>query len=200
MKGAKALFCILVLCLLTEANAQSSPVLVDSKGHVIGYIEGTCSTGSDPAPTFIVSRTGYYGCFNIGTGQLTNSISPIGFGSSQLVYASGYTSSDCSGQALAYLNGYDTPYYGGFVLYEGPKGGLIYADAGSVSEPIDINSNSVGGSACSTFSGATDPAIPALRNDINVTGISSSHYVGPFRVQVVPDAALWDLIFFDGFE
>jgi hypothetical protein len=68
-----------------------------------------------------------------------------------------------------------------------------------MSQLVTIASTSETPGSCTPVAASQLNAMPAYANDINVTGLSSVRYLAPLHIDVLPDSALWDVIFFDGF-
>jgi hypothetical protein len=194
-------FLLLASLTITNRAASNSLIVVDAAGRAIGYYDGACNQVNTSYALY--SLQGYYACIDGSSGSLSSEIVPpqyangLGIG----IYESGYISPDCIGPRLAYSTGTaNGPFFGGFVIASLHNLAAYSPNDGALSTLTIISSNSVGGGTCQSLGAALEYAIPVFNNDITVTGLSNVNYSPPLRIQPMPDSALADVIFFDGFE
>lgn len=187
---------MLVAAFLSGTASCASPLLLDSAGRAIGFLWGDQSNCSNSGAYGVISRTGIFTCIGASNGRIASGVLPPGSGG----FVGGvveYESIDCSGGQLL-CSGSGTP-TGGFVVatYDGYKlasPGTAGAFYSQVRSKLDFTHQ------CETQAGSGKLCIPVVAADVATAGISLSPYSPPFRVEILPETALDDVIFFDGFD
>lgn len=180
-----------------QAAAADSPIVVDGDGRAIGYLLGNDVYCNDNAGDIaVISKSGYFACIT-RQGQIDIAIFPPG--ASDLIFGLYYLTADCSGVPF-FASSSGEGFTGAFVL-ETPIG-LYMSTLGTQSSSVPLVSILEGFRTCKPASSLPSifQAIPALVSDHLLSGLSDVPYRGPPSVLVLPDSALDDVIFFDGFE
>jgi hypothetical protein len=185
----------LTICARCAAAQADSVMLVDSHERVVGYSGGAkCMETADPAPIWVFSSAGFYACIATDTAAYMH-IPPIGF--ADPLSALAYTTSDCTGDSYAYIGQTTSTFPGGFIF--GIADTVIAVPPSETpSQVILVSSQKEGSSPC-VFADGNEMALPAVTNDISISGFSSVPYAAPFHFEVHPDVAALDVIFFDVF-
>jgi hypothetical protein len=182
---------LLGICISLYTYADS-PMLVDGAGRAMGYALGGGGC--------IISRTNYYTCIDTN-GRIVNAFGlPSGGG---VQGDSFFLTPDCTGATYTQLMN-ATSGSGGFVLET--KVGLSYSPVGTTAQlqlgiqSSEILSDPTNYCYAPTTSDGSTTFFAMSSNDTAVTGLSSVPYASPLSIRVLPDSALNDEIFFDGFE
>jgi hypothetical protein len=150
----------------------------------------------------VVTAYGYYACIEPITAVLDSSIT-LDSSSEASFVESGFLTLDCSGQRYAFSNDAASgPFTGGFVLASAHDRAAYTSNDGNVSSLVTLYSTEIPfGSNCTTLSTPfTTYALPALDNEMAVTGFSNVAYLGPLRLRAFFYSPLTDEIFFDTLE
>lgn len=183
-----------LLLVVSLPASAASPMLVDAAGHAIGYYVG--SAGCASAGDFSVySRQNYLACFEPAGTMASSVVVP-----SQPVATSGiyYVSIDCTGQTYANTMESTT---GGFAFLAATSGAAsIYIVPPGASSFAYYNSYWDGGTCLEFPPGNQAWLTPIEPNVPELSGFSRVPYIAPLSIQVLPDSALDDVIFFDTFQ
>jgi hypothetical protein len=182
----------ILLALAPLVSAQSSGVVIDASGAVVGLFadEG-----------IIHSHRGFRATFNFQSGRIIseqNLVDLTDVGGIMYQRRLLFASINCSGQA--YVGPEGSRGVGGVVVLaaENPYS-LYYAPKGSAVASPSIQSVLTPDGQCSASPVGVTWTLPAFPNDPAVTGFPSEPFLGPLRLEIQPLGVLFDL-FQHGFE
>jgi hypothetical protein len=193
MKMNRSAVCLAALIASSVAHANS-PMVVDGAGRVLGYSWGDsrCYSGS----LGVLSKTNYFACYR-PNGIMDNSLMPIGATSNPVNGGLYYTATDCTSPPM--VNVESVMVEGGFAFLNNYAGQFMAPPARKPYTTTAMAWTATG--PCTTTSSPytavfmnVDPSVLA------VTGFSLSPNQSPLTVQILPDTAIDDVIFFDGFD
>lgn len=174
----------------------NSPILVDAKGHAIGYFVNQSGICKDATTTPVYSFDGYLACF-LDTGKADYSLQPPGtFG---LWQGGFFTTPDCSGFDTQWATQVAGPLGGGYIV--STSQGLMGA-TGAIEQIESISGiwDPQSGSCVPISPAANYFAVLLLPATTIEHYLNPSPYLPPLTVQSLPATALEDVIFFDSMD